>query len=48
SVELEVRRSNEAALGLYRRFGFVEVGMRPRYYEDNDEDAIVMRLKLRS
>ena len=46
SVELEVRRSNEAAQGLYRRFGFVEVGMRPRYYEDNDEDAVLMTLRL--
>jgi ribosomal-protein-alanine N-acetyltransferase len=48
SIELEVRRSNEAAQALYRRFGFEQVGLRTRYYEDNDEDAIVMSLKLRS
>lgn len=40
-VTLEVRRSNRAALALYRRQGFRPVGVRPRYYEDR-EDAIVM------
>jgi [ribosomal protein S18]-alanine N-acetyltransferase len=39
---LEVRRSNQAALRLYRRFGFRSIGTRPRYYSDNHEDAIVM------
>jgi [ribosomal protein S18]-alanine N-acetyltransferase len=48
SIELEVRRSNLAAQALYRRFKFEPVGIRARYYEDNDEDAIVMSLKLRS
>ena len=43
SIFLQVRASNEAALGLYRGFGFVVVGVRPRYYQDNDEDALVMR-----
>ena len=47
TVELEVRRSNLAAQALYRRFQFQQVGIRPRYYEDNDEDAILMSLKLR-
>lgn len=47
TVELEVRRSNLAAQALYRRFEFQQVGMRARYYEDNDEDAIVMTLRLR-
>jgi ribosomal-protein-alanine N-acetyltransferase len=47
SVELEVRRSNLAAQALYRRFEFRQVGIRARYYEDNDEDAIVMSLHLR-
>jgi len=47
SVELEVRRSNLAAQALYRRFEFQPVGIRARYYEDNDEDAIVMTLRLR-
>jgi ribosomal-protein-alanine N-acetyltransferase len=39
---LEVRRSNLAAQALYRRFGFEVVGMRPRYYRDNQEDALLM------
>ncbi|MFO7646033.1 MAG: ribosomal protein S18-alanine N-acetyltransferase [Desulfosarcina sp.] len=43
-VTLEVRRSNEAAIALYRRFGFEPIGIRPRYYEESKEDAIVMLL----
>ncbi len=43
---LEVRRSNEPALGLYRSFGFRAVGIRPNYYVDEGEDAIVMVLDL--
>jgi ribosomal-protein-alanine N-acetyltransferase len=46
-VTLEVRRSNEAAQRLYRRFAFKAVGVRPRYYVDDDEDAVVMSLELR-
>ena len=42
---LEVRASNEAAQEMYRRLGFVESGHRPRYYRDNDEDAILMALE---
>jgi ribosomal-protein-alanine N-acetyltransferase len=41
---LEVRRSNEAAIGLYRSLGFRSVGVRPNYYVDEKEDAIVMLL----
>lgn len=40
-MTLEVRASNEVAQALYRRFGFVPVGVRARYYE-NTEDAIIM------
>ncbi|MBI3173135.1 MAG: ribosomal protein S18-alanine N-acetyltransferase [Chloroflexi bacterium] len=43
---LEVRASNEAAQKMYRRFGYVEDGRRPRYYKDNNEDAILMSLDL--
>jgi ribosomal-protein-alanine N-acetyltransferase len=45
-VTLEVRRGNAAALGLYRKFGFRPVGVRPRYYVEDGEDAIVMLLEL--
>lgn len=41
---LEVRASNHAAIELYRAFGFAVVGRRPRYYRDNDEDALLMTL----
>lgn len=44
-VLLEVRRSNEAALALYRRLGFEEINVRKRYYDDG-EDAIEMMLAL--
>ena len=40
-VWLEVRPSNRAALALYRSFGFEEVGVRPGYYTDNGEDALI-------
>jgi len=41
---LEVRAGNAIAQALYRRFGFKVVGLRPRYYRDNDEDAFIMAL----
>lgn len=45
---LEVRPSNAAALRLYERFGFSEIGRRRGYYRgaEGREDAIVMRLEL--
>jgi len=45
SALLEVRAGNQIARNLYRAFGFVEVGRRPRYYRDNGEDAILMTLE---
>jgi ribosomal-protein-alanine N-acetyltransferase len=41
---LEVRESNDAALEMYRKFGYVESGRREGYYKDNDEAAILMSL----
>ena len=41
-ADLEVRVSNERAQGLYRSLGFVTLGKRKRYYEDNGEDAYLM------
>jgi ribosomal-protein-alanine N-acetyltransferase len=43
---LEVRRSNVAAIALYRALGYRQVGVRPNYYVDEGEDAIVMVLDL--
>ncbi len=41
-VTLECRVSNVAALALYGKYGFDQVGLRPRYYSDNHEDAYVL------
>jgi ribosomal-protein-alanine N-acetyltransferase len=41
-VTLEVRASNQAAQALYEKYGFRSVGVRPRYYSDNHEDAVIM------
>jgi ribosomal-protein-alanine N-acetyltransferase len=41
-VTLEVRLSNSPARSLYQQFGFRPVGVRPRYYSDNGEDALIM------
>lgn len=41
-ITLECRVSNEAALALYSRYAFEQVGLRPRYYSDNHEDAYVL------
>jgi ribosomal-protein-alanine N-acetyltransferase len=42
AVTLEYRRSNEVARALYEKYGFINAGMRPRYYSDNNEDAVIM------
>lgn len=39
---LEVRKSNEVAQNLYKSLGFIKLGVRKRYYEDNGEDALIM------
>ncbi len=41
-VTLEVRCRNTAAIKLYENMGFVEVGIRPRFYRDPDDDARLM------
>jgi ribosomal-protein-alanine N-acetyltransferase len=44
-MTLEVRRSNLIAQGMYRQLGFIELGVRKRYYTDNQEDALLMVLQ---
>jgi ribosomal-protein-alanine N-acetyltransferase len=39
---LEVRPSNTPAITLYEQFGFRSAGVRPRYYQDTGEDALIM------
>ncbi|NLJ84815.1 MAG: ribosomal protein S18-alanine N-acetyltransferase [Firmicutes bacterium] len=41
-ITLEVRVSNMVAHNLYVSMGFVDAGIRPGYYRDNNEDAIIM------
>ena len=43
-MTLEVRKSNTPALTLYKSIGFTVAGIRPRYYTDNNEDAVIMWL----
>lgn len=47
-MTLEVRLSNRPARDLYARFGFKPVGVRPRYYSDNGEDALIMTTEVLS
>src|SRR5262245_29171234 len=42
ALTLEARLSNKRAQEMYRRFGFVPVGVRKGYYVDTGEDALVM------
>ena len=37
-----MRLSNLAARRLYEKYGFRPVGLRPRYYSDDNEDALIM------
>ena len=41
-MTLEVRISNEPAIKLYEKYGFTSLGKRRAYYQDNNEDALVM------
>ena len=46
AVFLEVRESNQSARALYKKAGFVEVGLRKSYYAVPPEDAVICRLSL--
>ncbi len=43
-LTLEVRTENTGAIALYEGFGFSSSGVRPRYYQDTGEDALIMWL----
>ena len=43
SLMLEVRVSNDPAIALYEKLGFVQVGRRPNYYRNPKEDALILR-----
>ena len=45
SATLEVRERNAIAIDMYRKLGFKVVGRRKRYYQDTNEDAILMTLE---
>jgi ribosomal-protein-alanine N-acetyltransferase len=45
-VTLEYRISNDAARAMYDKYGFTKVGVRARYYTDNQEDAVLMTTPL--
>jgi len=45
-VALEVRVSNTRAQNLYKKYGFQIIGVKPRYYRNNSEDAYDMRLNI--
>jgi len=47
SVHLEVRPSNVPAIELYRKIGFKVIGRRHNYYEDTQEDAVLMMKNLK-
>jgi ribosomal-protein-alanine N-acetyltransferase len=46
-ISLDVRPSNQPGLALYKKYGFVQAGVRKGYYQDNGEDAIVLNLRLK-
>lgn len=47
NIFLEVRPSNVSALSIYTSLGFEKISRRKQYYPDNNEDALIMRLRLK-
>lgn len=43
SLSLEVRQSNQPAICLYEKLGFTQVGVRPNYYRNPKENALILR-----
>lgn len=48
AMTLEVREDNEPAKSLYKKHEFIEYGIRPNYYADDNQDAIVMWKNLKN
>ncbi|MHB8158744.1 MAG: ribosomal protein S18-alanine N-acetyltransferase [Desulfocucumaceae bacterium] len=46
-MTLEVRVTNKTARNLYKSLGFIDMGIRRKYYSDNDEDGIIMCLDMK-
>jgi len=46
SLTLEVRTTNEPAIGLYEKIGFVGHGIRKGYYQETNEDALIMWIEI--
>ena len=46
TMTLEVRESNDSAIAMYEKAGFIQVSRRKKYYSDNLEDAIIMNKEL--
>lgn len=42
TISLEVRVSNDTAIALYEKYGFITINIRKAYYQDNYEDAYLM------
>ena len=47
-ITLEVRLGNEPAIALYKKYGFVTVGVRKNFYKKPDDDALLMNLDLQN
>lgn len=47
AMTLEVRQNNEIAKSLYAKFGFVAIGVRPRYYPDGENALILWKRDMR-
>jgi ribosomal-protein-alanine N-acetyltransferase len=47
SLLLEVRQSNQAAIGLYEKIGFQKIGIRKNYYRLPQEDAVLMQYAIK-
>lgn len=47
NITLEVRKTNTVAQNLYIKYGFINCGIRPNYYADDKEDAVIMWRNIR-